>query len=61
METTKVLLKPLNGSNYATWKAQCLMALIREGLWNIVNGTEEVADDGNADQRSKFALRKDKA
>lgn len=61
METTKVLLKPLNGSNYATWKVQCRMALIKEGLWNIVNGTEEVSDDGNADQRSKFALRKGKA
>lgn len=61
METTKVLLKPLNGCNYATWKVQCRMALVKEGLWNIVNGTEEVADDGNADQRSKFALRKGKA
>ena len=31
---------PLNGSNYLTWKMQCRMALMKDGLWNIVNGTE---------------------
>ena len=34
----------LNGTNYATWKVQCKMALIRDGVWNIVNGTEIVPD-----------------
>ena len=26
--------------NYPTWKIQCRMALMKEGLWNIVDGTE---------------------
>ena len=34
METKLVNLVPLNGTNYATWKVQCTMALIRDGLWN---------------------------
>ena len=53
IEATKVLLKPLNGSNCATWKVQCRMALIKEGLWNIVNGTE-VADDANTEQEASL-------
>ena len=28
---------PLNGTNYAIWKVQCKMPLIREDLWNIDN------------------------
>ena len=39
-ETTKVLIEPLNGQNYATLKVQCKMALIKDGLWNIVTLTE---------------------
>ena len=61
METTKVLLKPLNGSNYATWKVQCKMALIKEGLWNIVNRTELISNDATREQKEKFSLRRDKA
>ena len=44
METKLVHLVPLNGTNYATWKIQCKMALIRDGLWNIVNETEIVSN-----------------
>ena len=44
METKLVNLVPLNGTNYAAWKVQCKMALIRDGVWNIVNGTEIVTD-----------------
>ena len=44
MEAKLVNLVPLNGTNYATWKVQCKMALIRDGVWNIVNGTEIVPD-----------------
>ena len=39
-ETTKKLIKPLSGPNYATWNVQCKMALIKEGLWNIVTENE---------------------
>ena len=37
-ESRMVFVVPLNGSNYATWKVQCKMALIKEGLWKIVEG-----------------------
>ena len=44
METKLVNFVPLNGTNYATWKVQCKIALIRDGVWNIINGTEIVPD-----------------
>jgi hypothetical protein len=44
---------PLNRTNYATWKVQCKMALVREGLWGIVNGTEEASTEGG-EQLAKF-------
>lgn len=39
-ESRSVSVIPLNGSNYATWKVQCRMTLIRDGLWRIVSGNE---------------------
>ena len=51
---------PLTGQNYPTWKLQCRMALMRDGLWGIVSGTETVPA-GGADQVSKFAARRDRA
>ena len=42
METKLVNLVPLKGTNHATWKVQCKMTLIRDGVWNIVKGTEIV-------------------
>ena len=50
---------PLKGTNYPTWKIQCRMALMKEGLWRIVTG-EETAPTGAA-ERAKFAARRDKA
>ena len=44
-ETTKRLIKLLNRPNYATWKLQCKMALIKEGMWNIVTGNENVSEN----------------
>ena len=40
METKVINFVPLNGANYATWKMQGKMALIREDLWNIVYDTD---------------------
>ena len=40
----------LNGANYSTWKVQCRMALIREGLWGIVAGTEACPDEAEAEK-----------
>ena len=54
-----VVVVPLKGSNYPMWKLQCRMVLMWEGLWAIVNGTEEAPED--TDQLMKFNTRKDRA
>lgn len=59
MESTKVLIKPLNGTNYATWKVQCRMALIKDGLWGIVDGRENAPTEER--EIPKFNLRRDRA
>ena len=56
-ETTKILIKPLNGANYATWKVQCNMTLIREELWNIVTGNENAPQ--NQGEQEEFLLQRD--
>ena len=62
METKLVNLVLLNGTNYATWKVQCKMALIRDGVWNIVNGTEIVHDSRTGmGLHAKYLSRKDRA
>jgi len=59
-ESRTVTVVPLSSTNYATWKVQCKMALIKEGLWSIVNRTE-TEPEGNADRRAKFVARRDGA
>lgn len=56
-----VAVVPLNGSNYPTWKIQCRMALMKEGLWRIVTGEETSPAGGDAAARAKFVGRKDRA
>ena len=57
-----VSIVPLSGTNYPTWKVQCRMALIREGLWGIVAGTEECPDSAtDADKHMKYMTRRDRA
>ena len=51
---------PLNGTNYFTWKIKFKMALIKEGLWGIVNGTEREPTKG-AGQQATFTVRRGKA
>ena len=51
----------LNSSNYPTWKTQCRMALMKEGLWGIVSGTENAPPDGEAERRAKLGARRDRA
>ena len=60
-ESRTVAIVPLKGSNYPTWKVQCRMALVKDGLWSIVNGTEAIPDEGDADARAKFVTRRDRA
>ena len=48
-DSKNVALVPLNGKNYSTWKVQCRMALMRDGLWNIVNNKEKIPTEGDKD------------
>ena len=59
-ESKSSAIVPLNGANYPTWKLQCRMALVRDGLWGIVSGTETAPAEGG-DRRSKFLARRDRA
>lgn len=61
-EVNTVTIGPLNGVNYPTWKIQCRMALMRDGLWSIVNETEEAPNVAReADKCAKFVARRDRA
>ena len=54
----------LNGNNYPTWKIQCKMALIKDGLWSVVNGTEKAPandDEGDANAVMKYEAKRDRA
>lgn len=44
-KTVAVAVIPLKGSNYRTWKIQCKMALMREGLWDIVAQETKPSED----------------
>ncbi len=61
-ESRTIAMVPLNGSNYRTWKVQCKMALMKDGLWGIVNGTETAPDaTTHAELHAKFVQRRDRA
>ena len=49
-------------TNYATWKVRCRMALMKDGLWNIMDGSETCPDPTTeADKYTKFVRRRDHA
>ena len=58
-ESKSVAVVSLNGSNFPTWNIQCRMALLKDGLWSIVSGTEVLPAEGDA--RTKFLARRDRA
>ena len=60
-EMKTVSIVPLNGKNYPTWKVQCRMTLMKDGLWRIVSETERDPGDGEAEAHSKFLSRRDRA
>lgn len=51
----------MNETNYPTWKVQCQMTLMKDGLWGIVNGTETRPPTGDAQKLAKFDKQWDKA
>ena len=61
-ESKTVSITPLNGTNYPSWKVQCRMLLVKEGLWGIVAGTEEPPNpETQGAQYAKYVSRRDKA
>ena len=60
-ESKSVTIVPLNDTNYPTWKVQCRMALMKDGLWNIVNGTEEPPARTDTERFAKFVACRDRA
>ncbi len=61
MVDVKASIAPLNGKNYPTWKIQCKMALMKDGLWGIASGTEDAPAEDDAEARRKYTSRKDRA
>lgn len=63
LEAIKIIIEPRNGSNYATRKVQCKIALVREELWNIVNKTKAapLVSNNNEALIAKYDLRRDRA
>ena len=59
-DSKNVALVPLNGKNYSTWKVQCRMALMRDGLLDIVNNKEKIRTEGDKDILN-FLSRRDRA
>ena len=54
-------ITPLTGSNYATWKVHCKMALVKEGLWKVVDGSETDPGETDATAQAKFIEKKQRA
>ncbi len=54
----RISMVPLNGSNYATWKVQAKLTILKDGLWRTVNGTENepTGDDATSAAVTKFAV-----
>ena len=61
MADSRAQIVPLKGPNYATWKVQCRMVLMKQGVWKIVEGTEIAPDENNYVAMNKFNERRDKA
>ena len=56
----KTVIVPLTGAKYCTWKVQCKMSLMHDGLWGIVSRTETSPETGT-ERHAKFITRRDRA
>ena len=54
-------LVPLNEENFATWKAQVKVHVMKDNLLSTVEGTEEAASPSNISEFRKYELRRDRA
>ena len=51
---------PLKGENYATWRIQCKMALLKDKLWCTVTGEETEPNGEDRELLTKYEGRRDK-
>ena len=56
VDSKAVSVIPLNGANYPTWKLQCQMALMKDGLCSIINGSETPPSQSERAGRSMQSL-----
>ena len=63
MATTdeKWVIDKLDDSNWTTWKFQMKHLLLAKGVWEVVDGTEELAEDATAAARAEFLKKSQKA
>ena len=52
-ESKTVTVVPLSSTDYSTSKIQCKMALIKEDMWSIINGTE-IEPEGKAKRKASL-------
>jgi hypothetical protein len=57
----KFLIDKLDGSNFAIWKFKMKNVLMERELWEIVDGTEVLAEDADDNARRRFQQRMNKA
>ena len=61
MADVKSTVPHLTGPNFPTWKVQCRMALMKDGLWDIVTGDKEGPLQQTPNAIATFKKRKDRA
>ena len=50
----KWTIDKLDSSNWTTWKFQMCHLLLAKGLWGLVDGTEVLAENANAQAQTEF-------
>ena len=59
-EVDRWSIDKLDSSNWPTWKFQMKHLLLARGLWGLVNGTEALQDETNAQQQADYNKRSQK-
>ena len=50
----KWTIDKLDSSNWTTWKFQMRHLLLAKGLWGLIDGTEVLAENANAQAQTEF-------
>src|SRR4051794_21283689 len=58
MSSSNITIEKLDGNNFHTWKLKMKMILIREDLWEIVNGETESPASSSGKEKESTATTK---